>query len=225
MEDRTKGWRAVVVEDWRVLRTGLGSVLRRHGLAVLGECAAVDEALPLCERADVLVVGGAGGTEVAAMVRTVRAACPHVHVVALLGAIEPGPVIDVFAAGANAVVGREVTDHELYEALRRASLGQRYIAGTPSPSLFAAADEASGGPSLLTGKEREVLVSLARGASNREIAADLYISPATVKTHLSNIYDKLDAANRHQAVRRAADLGLLAVRGRGDGSTAPARSR
>jgi DNA-binding NarL/FixJ family response regulator len=147
---------------------------------------------------------------VAATVRTVRQACPSVRIIALLGGIEPGPVVDTFAAGADAVVSREVTDDELREALRRLALGQRYIAGAPTPSLFAAAGQASGGPSVLTGKEREVLVSLARGATNREIAADLYVSPSTVKTHLSNIYAKLDAANRHQAVRRAADLGLLA---------------
>jgi DNA-binding NarL/FixJ family response regulator len=130
--------------------------------------------------------------------------------VALIQGIEPGPVVETFAAGADAVVSREVTDDELREALRRLALGQRYIAGAPTPSLFAAIGQAAGGPSLLTGKEKEVLVSLSKGASNREIAADLYVSPSTVKTHLSNIYAKLDAANRHQAVRRAMDLGLLA---------------
>jgi DNA-binding NarL/FixJ family response regulator len=206
----TKGWRAVVVEEWRVLRSGLGSVLRRDGLAVLGEAAAIDDVLGLCERAELLVIGGSDPTRVAQMVRTAKAACPDVRIVALLGAIAPGPVVDTFAAGADAVVSREVTDDELREALRRLALNQRYIAGAPTPSLFAAVGEASGGPSVLTGKEREVLVSLARGASNREIAADLYVSPSTVKTHLSNIYAKLDAANRHQAVRRAMDLGLLA---------------
>lgn len=199
-----------MVEEWRVLRTGLGSVLRREGLAVLGETALIADALPLCQRAELLVVGATNPATVVGMVRAARAACPDVRVIALLGGLEPGPVVDTFAAGADAVVSREVTDDELREALRRLALGQRYIAGTPTPSLFAAAGQAAGGPSVLTGKEREVLVSLSRGASNREIASDLYVSPSTVKTHLSNIYAKLDAANRHQAVRRAMDLGLLA---------------
>jgi DNA-binding NarL/FixJ family response regulator len=209
MNHTTMGWRAVVVEEWRVLRSGLGSVLRRDGLTVLGEEAGIAEALPLCERAELLVVGAADPATVAAMVRAARTACPDLRIIALLGGIAPGPVVDAFAAGADAVVSREVTDEELREALRRLALGQRYIAGAPTPSLFAAAGQAAGGPSVLTGKEREVLLSLSKGASNREIAADLYVSPSTVKTHLSNIYAKLDAANRHQAVRRAMDLGLL----------------
>lgn len=207
----TKGWRAVVVEEWRVLRSGLGAILRREGLNVLGETPAVEDALPLCDRAELLVVGGSDGQGVANMVRAARAAHPSLRIIALLGSLEPATVVGAFVAGADAVVSREVTDDELKEAVRRVSLGQRYIAGAPDPSLFAAAaNQAGGGPDVLTRKEREVLVALARGSSNREIAAHLFISPATVKTHLSNIYGKLDAGNRHQAVRRAVDLGLLA---------------
>lgn len=210
MNEGTRGWRAVVVEDWRVLRSGLSAVLRREGLNVLGETPDIAEALPLCARAELLVVGDGDAAAAATMVRAARDAAPALRIVALLGALTPASVMDTFAAGADAVVGREVTDDELREAVRRLSLGQRYIAGAPDPSLFAAATRAMRGRDVLTPKEQEVLLALARGSSNREIAAQLYVSPATVKTHLSNIYAKLAAGNRHQAVRRALDLGLLA---------------
>ena len=61
----------------------------------------------------------------------------------------------------------------------------------------------------LTAKEREVLRLLAAGRSNAEIAAALYVSAATVKTHLAHIYEKLGVANRHEALNRAVTLGLL----------------
>ncbi len=62
---------------------------------------------------------------------------------------------------------------------------------------------------LLTQREREVLELIARGATNREIAASLFLSPHTVKEHSSSLYRKLEARNRAEAVVRAQRLGLL----------------
>jgi two-component system response regulator DesR len=62
----------------------------------------------------------------------------------------------------------------------------------------------------LTGREQEVLARVAGGATNREIAAELHLSPHTVKEHTSALYRKLDVRNRAEAVQRAQRLGLLA---------------
>ena len=71
------------------------------------------------------------------------------------------------------------------------------------------APEDSVGANALTAREREVLVLLAAGNSNREIASSLYVSLPTVKTHLAHIYAKLEAKNRNEALGRAVARGLL----------------
>jgi LuxR family maltose regulon positive regulatory protein len=65
-------------------------------------------------------------------------------------------------------------------------------------------------PDVLSSREREVLVLLAEGRTNREIATSLSVTVATVKSHLVRIYSKLEAANRNEALGRAVSLGLLA---------------
>jgi DNA-binding CsgD family transcriptional regulator len=62
---------------------------------------------------------------------------------------------------------------------------------------------------MLTLKEREIVAQLARGASNKEIADALFVTPATVKTHLAHIYAKLGARSRHEALTQAFALGIL----------------
>jgi ATP/maltotriose-dependent transcriptional regulator MalT len=69
--------------------------------------------------------------------------------------------------------------------------------------------ETADAATTLTGREREVLVLLAAGHSNREIASSLYVSLPTVKTHLAHIYAKLGAKNRNEALGRAVAAGLL----------------
>jgi DNA-binding CsgD family transcriptional regulator len=75
-------------------------------------------------------------------------------------------------------------------------------------SIFQPANDARNGE--LSAREREVLVLIARGATNREIAATLHLSPHTVKGHASSLYRKLDAKNRAEAVQRAQRFGLEA---------------
>jgi ATP/maltotriose-dependent transcriptional regulator MalT len=83
----------------------------------------------------------------------------------------------------------------------------------PDEGGLAAADVGSGGGAgdlALTAKEREVLTMLASGSANKAIADALFVSQATVKTHLSHIYAKLGVSDRREAVARAVELGLLA---------------
>jgi two-component system response regulator DesR len=102
------------------------------------------------------------------------------------------------AAGASGFVSKDWSSAEIVRAVRQVGLGKTVF--PPQPDRPA---------SELSPREREVLDLMASGATNREIAGSLFLSPNTVKEHTSGLYRKLDARNRTEAVRRAQRLGLL----------------
>jgi two-component system response regulator DesR len=102
------------------------------------------------------------------------------------------------AAGASGFVSKDLEAREVVAAVRRIGMGRTMFppkASQPAPPL--------------TEREREVLEAIAAGATNREIAARLYLSPHTVKEHTSALYRKLGVRNRAEAVQRAQRVGLL----------------
>jgi two-component system response regulator DesR len=103
------------------------------------------------------------------------------------------------ACGASGFVPKDWPAADVARAVRMVALGMALFEPTPAPA---------GGLSL-TGREREVLERIADGATNREIAGALHLSPHTVKEHTSALYRKLDVRNRAEAVQRAQRLGLL----------------
>ncbi len=106
------------------------------------------------------------------------------------------------SAGVSAVVLKSVSGIELVETLERVAVGER-------AGLDLLDDGESGGPSdRLSVREQEVLAMLALGLGNAEIADELFLSPATVKTHVARILDKLGLRDRVQAVVRAYEVGL-----------------
>ena len=100
-------------------------------------------------------------------------------------------------AGASGFISKDSSADEVVAAIRAVGAGR---------TVFAASPEAPAAP--LTKREREVLALLASGATNREIAAKLHLSPHTVKEHTGKLYRKLDVRNRAEAVQRAERLGL-----------------
>ena len=141
-----------------------------------------------------------------------RRRAPSVPVIALISDPDRARLVALLSAGADGVLTAIPTPSELHDAILRVVKGERYV----SPGLLAAlfgdgADqvEEARPTSILTDRERYVLRLAAEGRSNREIAAELFISQATVKTHLQNVYAKLSVANRVQAVGRAIELRLL----------------
>jgi DNA-binding NarL/FixJ family response regulator len=134
-----------------------------------------------------------------------------VRVVVVVDQVSRDELVGLLTAGAHAVLSRSADAAEIASALRQVSKGERSL-GPALLSLLVGAVEMEGidGDGLLTPKEREVLTRLARGRSNREIAEELFVTAATVKTHLGHIYVKLGVTGRQEAIARAVELGLLA---------------
>jgi DNA-binding NarL/FixJ family response regulator len=207
----------VVVDELALVRLGLASLLAGLDAEVaLGtpsgrEAAEQLPGLP----ADLVVIGVPADMPVVEAVRRARAARESVAIVALLGAGQVGSVAAVVDAGADGVGLRGALPADLNDVLRAVLSGGRYVASTLSSGLVGQLEtvEPRAGDDdhdLLTYREREVLALLAGGATNREIAATLSVTLATVKSHLVHVYAKLEVRNRHEALSRAVALGLLA---------------
>jgi DNA-binding NarL/FixJ family response regulator len=212
--NRSQQWRrAVVVDEWPLVRLGLEAVMGALGatstptaLAREGLRAVVDT------EADLLIVGTVTDLTPSELIRRAKQRFPPPTVVALVGQASRAEVGRLLGAGADAMLRRSVGAEDLEDALRRLGAGERVLAPSLVPALVGAVDDAAGaqvGGGLLTAKEREVLARLAEGRSNAAIAAALHVTPATVKTHLAHIYEKLGAGDRNEALVRAVALGLL----------------
>ena len=141
-----------------------------------------------------LFVGRESGAEIC---EAVRETSPKTRVLLISGAGRISPRA-AKAAGAAGFVSKEWGASDVARAVRMVGLGMTVF----SPQAEAPAEE-------LSAREREVLALIAGGATNREIAQRLYLSPHTVKEHTSAVYRKLDVRNRAEAAQRAQRLGLL----------------
>ena len=193
--------RVLVVDDHEVVRWGFRLLL--GGQPWAERCLGAedgDEALALAHRYDPhvalvdLFLGGSSGADVALRLRETS---PRMRVLLLSGA---GRISEraARAAGASGFVLKDQPAREICAAVRTVARG-----GT---AFAASAGDAVG--ERLTTREREVLELLADGATNREIAGRLVLSPHTVKEHTSALYRKLGVRNRAEAARRAHELGL-----------------
>jgi DNA-binding NarL/FixJ family response regulator len=152
-----------------------------------------------------LFVGDESGTDIA---RRVRAAHPSTRVLLISGAGRISATA-ARAAGAAGFVTKDRSAAEIVEAIRRIGAGEDVFDAPPSPAGGAAANPGRPAHQRLTGRELEVLQLVAAGLTNAEIAAELRLSPNTVKEHASSMFRKLGARNRADAVVRAQRLGVL----------------
>jgi DNA-binding NarL/FixJ family response regulator len=191
----------LVVDDHDIVQWGMRLVLVQHEWvercipATTGD-EAVDRArryAPHVALVD-LFVGDEAGTDIARRVRTVH---PAARVLLISGAGRISATA-ARAAGAAGFVTKDRSATEIVEAIRRVGSGD---------DVFQAPVAAGG--QRLTVREREVLERVAAGLTNAEIAADLKLSPNTVKEHASSMFRKLGARNRADAVQRAQRLGVL----------------
>jgi DNA-binding NarL/FixJ family response regulator len=212
--DRSRQWRqSVVVDEWPLVRLGLQAILESLGTLVAGAAMARDGLRAVAEAdPELLIVGTVTDLTPSEVIYRAKQRRQPPMVVALVAQTSRAEVGRLLGAGADALLERSVGAEELEDALQRLAAGERVLAPSLVPALVGAVDGEGGaqvGGSLLTAKEREVLARLAEGRSNRAIAAALHVTPATVKTHLAHIYEKLGAGDRNEAVVRAVALGLL----------------
>ena len=209
--------RVLVVDDQDMVRQGLRLILELAGIDVVGEAsdgaaavAAVAEHAPDVVLMDLRMPGMDG---VEATRRIVEAS--EARVVALTTFDVDQHVVDALRAGAVGFLLKDVTSEGLVEAIRRADAGEPVVA----PAVLARMmDHFVVRPPLpvrqppgwddLSDREREVLAMIGAGRSNAEIAEELVISMATVKTHVRHVFAKLDLRDRAQAVVVARDAGL-----------------
>jgi len=212
------GVTAVVVDRWPLVRLGLSGALAKSGIEVVGEAAKVSEGLLLVRlrSAGLLIFGSPLDGLSPAAVRSARhdKTPPKVVVLVAPDVASGAEISRLFAAGADALLLASVGSEELADALERIGRGERVVGaelgsdrGVAPARVEESATNGEAGP--LTAKELEVLGLLSQGHSNKQIARALYVSDATVKTHLQHIYVKLAVQSRFGALTRAGELGLL----------------
>jgi DNA-binding NarL/FixJ family response regulator len=193
--------RVLVVDDHEVVHWGLRLMLGEQPW--VERCLSArntQEALALARRYDPhvalvdLFVGQESGAEICQQLLKLS---PKLNVLLISGAGRISPNA-ARAAGASGFISKDWPAADIAGAVRMVGLGMTVVKPHEAPA----------GPPL-SEREREVLEAIANGATNREIAGELYLSPHTVKEHTSSLYRKLGVRNRAEAVQKAQRLGLI----------------
>ena len=221
--------RVLVADDQALVREGLMTLL--DAAAELEPVAAArngEEAVALCGEHHPEVVlmdlnmptlDGAGAT------RQIRELYPEIEVVVLTTHADEASILDALSAGARGYLTKDAGIAEISRAVQAAAAHQTLLDPVVHQQLIAAATGRGGGaiqggaaggpagppatlPDELTPREAEVLGLIAQGRSNQEIAAELFVSEATVKTHINHLFSKIGARDRAQAVHYAYTHGL-----------------
>jgi DNA-binding NarL/FixJ family response regulator len=206
----SRGVRVVVADDEPLFAEGIAATLRRDGWVIRDVVTNLGEVPGKVAMGDArVVVLGATRAPIAPTVAALHARVPGVALVALV-APSPKVVRSLLGRGVRALIGRHVEPAELLAAVTDVAEGRRHLGRSLVPAVAAAGwSISSDGGEQLTSRQREIVALLAEGLPQREIAARLYVSPSTVKTHLARLYETLQVDNRHDAVVRAVELGLL----------------
>jgi DNA-binding NarL/FixJ family response regulator len=207
----TESIRLLIADDHPVVRAGLRGILdSQPDFEVVGEAADGVEAVALTGRLLPHVVlmdlrmPKMGGVEA---IGRIKADHPGVHVLVLTTYDSDADILPAIETGATGYLLKDAPREELFEAIRAAAQGRPLLA----PAVAARLMERMRGPAeeALSSREIEVLALVAKGANNREVAGQLFITEATVKTHLLHIFSKLGVTDRTAAVTTALERGIL----------------
>ncbi|PPF44449.1 DNA-binding response regulator [Pseudoclavibacter sp. AY1F1] len=219
--------RILVADDHPIVRAGLVGIFEdEQDIEVVAEAADGAEAVTraLATTPAVVVMDlRMPGTDGVAATRQILAALPETRVLVVTTYDSDDAIIGAIEAGASGYLLKTASGGELIEAVRRVAAGELALAPSVTAKLVAqtraaaAAGSGAGRPPArsvgsvpaLSERELQVLQLVADGLSNPEVALRLHIGEATVKTHLGNVFAKLEVNSRVRAVTRGLDLGLL----------------
>lgn len=204
----------LIVDDHPVVRTGLRAVIEsQDDLTVVGEASTGEEGIrraaldqPDLVLMDLQMPGGGG----VVATRQIMKLDPAPHVMILTTYDTDADVLAALDAGAVGYLLKDAPPEVLFASIRSAAVGDMTLAPTVATKLVERVSRPA--RDALTTRELEVLELLAEGIANKEIANQLLVSEATVKTHLVHIFTKLDVDTRTAAVAIAVDRGLIRFR-------------
>ncbi len=213
--------RILIVDDHTLFRSGIKLALQRHeGFEVVGEAGDGLEGIKRAKqlKPDVVLLDlhmpGTGGLEA---LRVLAEEVPETHVVMLTVSEDAEDLLDTLRAGARGYLLKNIDTEFLLESIQRAARGESVMSPQIAhrladslripPKDKVAVVEVN--PGKLSPREREIIVMLARGASNKEIARVLNLSESTIKIHVQGILRKLNIAKRVQAAVYAVEHGLI----------------
>jgi len=211
--------RVLIVDDHDLFRTGLRNLLEEQGVQIVGEAATGENAIRIVRELapDVVVMDlnmpGIGGVDAT---RHITSIAPLTRVVMLTISDQDSDVMDAILAGACGYLLKDSSIQELIAGIESAARGESLISPNIAAKVLQRVRATSTQPEIantiraeLSDREIEVLKLIANGKDNAVIAAELHISPKTVKNHISNILMKLQIDNRIQAAVYAVRSGIV----------------
>ncbi|EAP99417.1 putative respose regulatory protein [Janibacter sp. HTCC2649] len=203
--------RVLIVDDHPVVRSGMRTLLAASPcIEIVGEAGNGDEALALVGSTSPDVVLSdlrlGAGLDGVGVTRAVRATHPDVAVLIITTFDHDADIVRAVEAGAAGYLLKDALPDEIIAAIRAAAVGETVLSAQLTQRVV---ETMRVGQRPLSEREREVLVLVGEGLSNDEIAKQLFISRATVKTHLRHLFGKLEADSRTGAVATARRLGLI----------------
>ncbi|GAA1784787.1 response regulator [Agromyces lapidis] len=202
--------RLLLADDHPVVRAGIRAMLESESdLQVVAEAATAEDAVRLArgDTVDLVLMDlqFPGAIQGAEATRRIRAVSGAPRVLVLTNYDTDADILGAIEAGASGYLLKDAPPDTLLAAVRAAAVGEQALA----PGLSSRLDASQASGERLTVREAEVLALVAEGRTNREIGKTLFLSEATVKSHLVHIFTKLGVGSRTAAVARARELGAI----------------
>jgi NarL family two-component system response regulator LiaR len=206
--------RVMTVDDHQILRGGLRFLLLAFDdIELVGEARSGGEAIDLCDQLQpdvVLMDMMMPGMDGAATTQAIKGQHPEIQILILSSFSDADWVREAMRAGAVGYLLKDASMDELAEGIRSAHAGKPTLATEAARALLEAGTQAPFEPgSDLTVRQLEILALIVEGLTNNEIAERLYLSPYTVRNHVSEILSKLGTSTRTEAAALAVRLGLV----------------
>ena len=210
-----------IADDHRIVREGIKAMLQEEGwIELVGEAADGEEVLELLERKEIDIILldiDMPGMDGIACLRLIRKYWPETRVLMVSMHTSEKFVVDAFRSGAAGYISKDTCTAEMANAIQALAQGNSYFSQEVSRKLHSHLNKPMEDRKalryreepLLTSRETEVLILIAREFTNQEIADRLFISPHTVVSHRRNLLQKLNAKNTAGLVHQAARHGLL----------------